>query len=127
MIEKPIPLIGNSKSNFLLSNVMPYQMSRFNVRLCGSAAAPPPSIITDKKPSAYSAMKYGTSAPPVSEFVSEEASKSKGGRPSKDDLRKRKLAMASGQISTLVLSNPTRAKIREYMESRIAQLDEEKR
>ena len=103
-------------------------MSRFNVRLIGSATAPPPSIITDKKPSAYSAMKHGGSAAPVSAFVPMEGEpKSKGGRPSKDDVRRHKMTMASNLISVLVLSKPTRAKIRDYVQSRITQLDEEKR
>jgi hypothetical protein len=53
--------------------------------------------------------------------------KNKGGRPSKEELRKRKLALASAGIAALVGNKPTRAKIRDYLESRIMELDEEKR
>jgi len=55
-----------------------------------------------------------------------EESKKKG-RPSKDELRRHKLAMVSDQIALLVESKPTRNKIRDFMSSRITQLDDEKR
>jgi len=73
-------------------------------------------------------MKHGTSIPMMNtvSMVPEEEPKKKG-RPSKDDIRKHKLAMASDQIAVLVESKPTRNKIREFLSSRITQLDDEKR
>jgi hypothetical protein len=103
-------------------------MNRFNVR----PIPPPPeaitTIITDKKPSAYQAMKHGAvggaGLPPPEE--PKELKEPKRGRPSKDDVRRHKLAMASAQVALLVDSKPTRNKIRDYMQSRIEQLDLEK-
>lgn len=101
-------------------------MSRFNVRPI--ALIPPLAevIPQDKKPSAYHAMKYGitTSSAPTPPPTPEEPKK---GRPSKEDIRKRKMDMASTAISALLESKPTKAKIRSHIESRIAELDEEKR
>lgn len=103
-------------------------MQRFNVRQTSAPIAPPPPTVADKKPSAYHAMKHGTSIPMMNtvSMVPEEEPKKKG-RPSKDDIRKHKLAMASDQIAVLVESKPTRNKIREFLSSRITQLDDEKR
>ena len=86
-------------------------------------------MVADKKPSAYHAMKHGTSIPTTNTIVMappEEEPKKKG-RPSKDEIRKHKLSMASDQIAVLVESKPTRNKIREFLRSRITQLDDEKR
>ena len=98
-------------------------MSRFNVRAIGVPQAPPP-LVADKKPSAYNAMKHGT---PVTMPMNVVEEPKKKGRPSKDDIRKHKLAMASSKIAVLVESKPTRNKIRDFLESRILELDEEKR
>lgn len=95
-------------------------MSRFNVREIIAPPPPPPHVIHDKKPSAYSAMKHG--GPPV--HVEEPKKK---GRPSKEDVRKHKLSMADAGIQMLVETKPTRNRIREYFQSRIEELDEEKR
>jgi hypothetical protein len=100
-------------------------MSRFNVRAIGAPQAPPPPLVADKKPSAYNAMKHGTPVTMPMNVVVEEPKKK--GRPSKDDIRKHKLAMASSKIAVLVESKPTRNKIRDFLESRILELDEEKR
>jgi hypothetical protein len=102
-------------------------MSRFNIRQIATptVAAPPP--VADKKPSAYSAMKHGTSIPMPSAVPPPVEESKKKGRPSKDELRRHKLAMASDQIALLVESKPTRNKIRDFMSSRITQLDDEKR
>jgi hypothetical protein len=106
-------------------------MSRFNVRPI--ALIPPLAEVIphDKKPSAYHTMKHGittasasASAPPQSSAPVEETKK---GRPSKEDIRRRKLDMASSAIAELVESKPTRAKVRSYIEGRIAELDKEKR
>jgi hypothetical protein len=103
-------------------------MSRFNIRQISAPVAAVPPPIADKKPSAYSAMKHGTSIPMMNtiSMVPMEEPKKKG-RPSKDDVRKHKLAMASDQIAVLVESKPTRNKIRDFLSSRITQLDDEKR
>lgn len=53
--------------------------------------------------------------------------KKKGGRPSKEDIRRHKLAMASAGITILMSSKPTKKKIHEYMEKRILELEMEKR
>jgi hypothetical protein len=101
-------------------------MSRFNIRPIGLTPVEALMIPRDKKPSAYMAMKSGGSiaAPPMLAPPPEEKKK---GRPTKDELRRRKLDMASAGISALVSAKPTRAKIHKYFEERIAQLDEEKR
>jgi hypothetical protein len=88
-------------------------------------------MLANKAPNAYAAMKHGTGAPPPSVIgtsithVSEEPAKK--GRPSKDEIRKRKMAAASAGIAALLASKHTRAKVRDYFESRIMALDEEKR
>jgi hypothetical protein len=69
-------------------------------------------------------MKHGTPALPVAELPVEET---KRGRPSKEETRRRKMAMASDAIAMLIESKPTKNKIRNYLEDRIAQLDMEKR
>jgi len=101
-------------------------MNRFNVRPLALIPPLPETIPHDKKPSAYHAMKHGitTVSAPIEKPVVEEPKK---GRPSKEEIRKRKLDMASNAISALVESKPTKAKIRSHIESRIAELDEEKR
>jgi hypothetical protein len=104
-------------------------MSRFNIRQISAPVVAAPAPVADKKPSAYSAMKHGTSIPMMNTITmipAEEETKKKG-RPSKDDIRKHKLAMASDQIAVLVESKPTRNKIRDFLSSRITQLDDEKR
>jgi hypothetical protein len=53
--------------------------------------------------------------------------KKKGGRPSKEELRRHKLAMASAGIALLIEAKPTKKKIHEYMEKRILELEMEKR
>jgi hypothetical protein len=107
-------------------------MSRFNVRPIGVASAPtappPPS---DKKPSAYAAMK-GASAnvvvhPPAQSFSEPAPEKAKKGRMTKDEVRRHKMDLASAGIQVLVVSKPNRNKIREYIKNRILQLDDEKR
>lgn len=98
-------------------------MSRFNVRATNTAPPPPPPEIRDKKPSAYAAMKHGTSAPDVITLVEEKPKKA--GRPSKEELRRHKLALASGRVAVLIENKPTKAKIRDHMQSRIMELDAE--
>jgi hypothetical protein len=51
----------------------------------------------------------------------------KKGRPSKEEARRQKMALASEAIAALCSDKPTRAKVRDYFESRIHELDEEKR
>ena len=107
-------------------------MSRFNVRAIIEAAPPPVVVPKDKQPSAYDAMKRRaakstpsiSSVSPAGNVLVEPVKK---GRPTKDDLRRQKMDMASAAIGILVESKPTKAKIREYMEARIAQLNLEKR
>ena len=107
-------------------------MSKFNIRPISVAVAVAPTPPSDKKPSAYSAMKHGA-APVRSESVAaaamddEEVGGKRRGRPSKDELRKRKLDMAHATIQVLMVAKPNRAKIREYIQNRIMELDEEKR
>ena len=109
-------------------------MSKFNVRPIPPPPPPTVSVPRDRKPTAYSAMKGGgdvishvgtpgTGAVAVAVAVEEK----KRGRPSKDELRKHKLAMASAGINILMTSKPTRKKIHEYMERRILELEMEKR
>ena len=105
-------------------------MSRFNIR---SLSSPPPFVPptapVDKKPNAYAAMKSGSGLPVRNVIVplggSEEPTKR--GRPSKDELRKQKLALSDAHIATFVEAKPTRAKLRTFIEERIKQLEEEKR
>lgn len=102
-------------------------MSRFNVRTVAPPTIPVAPLILNKAPSAYAALKHGHIAPaPVVTHV-EEAPAKKKGRPSKDEIRKRRLELASAGIAALVSAKPTRAKISEYFENRIMELDEEKR
>lgn len=91
--------------------------------------APPPTVPMDKKPSAYAAFSSRgriehvgtpTAIAPVEE-------KGKGGRPSKEELRLRKLAAASAAIAALVSDKPSRKKVLAHMERRIAELDAEKK
>jgi hypothetical protein len=51
----------------------------------------------------------------------------KKGRPTKDDIRRQKMDMASAAIVALLSNKPTKNRVREYMTGRIAQLNEEKR
>lgn len=95
----------------------------------------PTSVPMNHAPSAYSAMKHGTgskasvpSAISVLASVSDSSSSgAKRGRPSKDELRRHKLDLASAGIQVLLVSKPNKAKIREYIQNRILQLDGEKR
>jgi hypothetical protein len=57
----------------------------------------------------------------------EEVGGRKRGRPSKDELRRRRLDMAHATIQVLMVAKPNRAKIREYIQNRIMELDEVKR
>ena len=107
-------------------------MSRFNVRaIAPPSIGPPPSVPADKKPSAYAAMKHGTTnvvvMPSSSSEGGEAPTKSRGGRPSKDELRRRKLATASAYIQVLLAGKPSKAKVREHFQNRILQLTEEKK
>ena len=102
-------------------------MSRFNVRTV-VAETPPLAPTIQSKPSAYSAMKHGTSAPaPANVIMMPAEEPKKKGRPSKEEARRHKLLMSDAGIQMLVENKPTRNKIREYLQSRIEQLDEEKR
>ena len=108
-------------------------MDRFNVRPINVVVQPPASVPTNKVPSAYSAMKHGTAhKASVSSAISvpsteHSSSGAKKGRPSKDELRRHKLDLADAGIQVLLVSKPNKAKIREYIQNRILQLDEEKR
>ena len=109
-------------------------MPKFNVRAIPvhTGPAPPPPVPADKKPSAYKALKHGETNVVVMPGLSglgggEEIRRAAGGRPTKEDARKHKMAMASTAIAALLESKPSKAKIREYMEARIVQLTEEKR
>ena len=109
-------------------------MKRFNVRLTAPPMAPPPSIPMDKKPSAYAAFAsrgriehVGTPIASTTIAPVEEKEKGKGGRPSKEELRLRKLAAASASIAALVSDKPSRKKVLAHMERRIAELDAEKK
>jgi hypothetical protein len=85
-------------------------------------------MIQNKKPSAYAAMGKPSSAPVISpttgNVVVEPA---KRGRPSKEDVRRQKMDLASAAIAHLCSDKPTRNKVREYITNRIAHLNEEKR
>lgn len=102
-------------------------MSRFNVRALTVAAPPPPPPPSSSK-SAYSAMKHGTGHDVITHVpaTAPEPAKKKG-RPSKDEIRRHKLAMAEESVQLLVEDKPTRNKIRDYIEHRILELDMEKR
>jgi hypothetical protein len=105
-------------------------MSRFNVRAITEAApAPLPAPIQNKQPSAYAAMnkKGAGSAPSISSSTGNVVIEPKKGRPTKDDLRRQKMDLADAAIIALVSHKPTKAKIREYFEGRIAVLNAEKR
>jgi hypothetical protein len=105
-------------------------MSRFNIRPIGLPKVVAEAIPADKKPSAYNAMKHGTAAPVMSitpAAVEEAKEAKKKGRPSKDELRKRKMELASGAIASLLSSTPKKSDVRDYMQHRIEQLNEEKR
>jgi hypothetical protein len=64
------------------------------------------------------------SSPPLITHVIEEKKK---GRPSKDELRKAKMAAASAEIAALLGDKHNRSKVRKYFEDRIMVLEEEKR
>ena len=68
-------------------------------------------------------MKHGTS---TNTIITPEEPKKKG-RPSKEEARKHKLHLADAGIQMLVENKPTRNKIREYFQTRIEELDAEKR
>ena len=104
-------------------------MSRFNVRAISETPPPPIPVIRDKKPSAYNAMKHGGAgaAPTPSPSTGNVVVEPKKGKPTKDDLRRQKMELADAAIVALVSNKPTRAKIREYIEGRIATLNAEKR
>jgi len=91
-------------------------------------APPLPPTIHDKKPSAYAAMRDGSTISHVDTLISKEHVEEKRGkgRPSKEEMRRKKLALASASISVLVNSKPTKAKIEEYMRNRMDELDLEK-
>jgi hypothetical protein len=84
-------------------------------------------MMANKAPNAYAAMKHGTGAPPPSVITHVSEEPAKKGRPSKEEIRKRKMAAASAGIAALLAGKHTRAKVRDYFESRIMALDEEKR
>lgn len=107
-------------------------MSKFNVRPISVAVAVAPAPPSDKKPSAYSAMKHGAApmrsvSAAAAAMDDEEVGGRKRGRPSKDELRKRRLDLAHATIQVLMVAKPNRAKIREYIQNRILELDEENR
>ena len=107
-------------------------MSRFNVRAITEIAAPPVMVPRDKQPSAYDAMRRTSAKAAPPPMLSPTTGNvvidpTKKGRPTKDDVRRQKMDMASAAITTLVGNKPTKAKIREYMTARIAQLNLEKR
>ena len=94
-------------------------MKRFNVRPIPAPAPPPPPPPPSK--SAYAAMHSGPSL--ITHVVEEK----KKGRPSKDELRKAKMAAASTEIAALLEGKHNRSKVRTYFENRIMVLEEEKR
>ena len=107
-------------------------MSRFNVRAISEpspVALPPP--IQNKQPSAYAAMnkKGGAGAAPMisPSTGTVVVEPKKGGRLTKDDVRRQKMDLADAAVVALVSNKPTRNKIREYMTGRIAILNAEKR
>tara|TARA_R110000868_G_scaffold158418_1_gene386529 strand:+ start:1382 stop:1687 length:306 start_codon:yes stop_codon:yes gene_type:complete len=100
-------------------------MNRFNIRSISAPLTAAPTPIADKKPSAYHAMKHGSPVAPIAVPTVAEEPKKKG-RPSKEEVRRHKMAMASAGIALLISDKPTRNKIRNYMQSRIESLDEEK-
>jgi len=109
-------------------------MSRFNVRAIQAPIPEQVHVPSDKKPSAYSAFKGRSSSAPTmvsASAVAEPESRSErrtgGGRPSKDELRRRRLDMADASIQILMVAKPNRTKIREYIQNRILALDIEKR
>jgi hypothetical protein len=103
-------------------------MSRFNVRPISTPPPPPVIIPQGKQPSAYSAMKHGSSAP-VNKVIYEdsEPEPKKKGRPSKEEIRKRKMAQASARIAMLIDSKHNKSKVSEYISNRILELEEEKK
>jgi hypothetical protein len=105
-------------------------MDRFNVRPINVVVQPTAPAPMNKAPSAYSAMKHGTTSVPSAISVpstEHTSSGAKKGRPSKDELRRHKLDLADAGIQVLLVSKPNKAKIREYIQNRILQLDGEKR
>jgi hypothetical protein len=104
-------------------------MSRFNVRPISVATAPPPPVISGKLPSAFSrgSSKGSDVISHIGASVATSTEPVKKGRPSKDELRKHKMALASEAIAALCSDKPTRNKVRRYFEGRVLQLDEEKR
>jgi hypothetical protein len=107
-------------------------MSRFNVRSITEIPAVPVIVPKDKQPSAYDAMRRSTAKATPPPMLSPTTGNvvidpTKKGRPTKDDVRRQKMDMASAAISALVGDKPTKAKIRDYMAARIAQLNLEKR
>jgi hypothetical protein len=74
-------------------------------------------------------MKHGGAgaAPTPSPSTGNVVVEPKKGKPTKDDLRRQKMELADAAIVALVSNKPTRAKIREYIEGRIATLNAEKR
>ena len=104
-------------------------MSRFNLRPISAPVAIPPPVIQDKKPSAYAAMnahKQGDVISHVS-LVAEPIVAKKRGRPSKQEVKKKRLEMASQAIGMLIVSKPTKGKVCDYMAQRVMELDEEKK
>jgi phage terminase large subunit-like protein len=67
------------------------------------------------------------SAPSISPSTGNVVIEPKKGRPTKDDIRRQKMDLADAAIVALVSNKPTKAKIREYFEGRIAHLNAEKR
>lgn len=101
-------------------------MRRFNVRPISAPVSPPPPIApSGKLPSAFSKGGHVTGSTAVAAAVAEPEKKK--GRPSKEEARRQKMALASEAIAALCSDKPTRAKVRDYFESRIHELDEEKR
>lgn len=102
-------------------------MRRFNVRPISAPTPPPlPPMISGKLPSAYSRAAHHAVAGDIISHVEDESSKKKG-RPSKEEARRHKMDMASEAIAALCSDKPTRNKVRKYFESRITELDDEKR
>jgi hypothetical protein len=74
-------------------------------------------------------MKHGSSSAPVNKVIYDEPEpeSKKKGRPSKEELRKKKIAQASARIAVLMESKHNKTKVAEYIANRILELDEEKR
>ena len=91
------------------------------------ASLPTPApTISGKLPSAFAKYESSSSSAAATPVI-ETKEPVKKGRPSKEEMRRHKMDMASEAIAALCSDKPTRAAVRTYMESRIKELDEEKR